>query len=388
MRRRDGGWRSSRSSARNLLSSGVPIFASVLVVERSDPPEKALDSAAGLGRRREDGRPLAQTALEPRAHVLDLDGGLVPLREHDERGALRLASHVGHGQILLDDAFGGIDEDEGDIRPVRGLECAQLRVVLDALPMLALPPHAGRVHEHERTLVGLEHRVDRVARRSRDVRDDEPLLTQQGVEQARLADIRPAQHRHADRLVRNRLAPPTGKPLEDRVEQVASAVAVEGGDLDGLAEAERRELVRELRPCRIVELVRDEQHGLARSAQDVRQLGVARRQPGAGVDEEEHEVRLLDRRPRLGDRPARDRRVVRDVDAARVDEQEALARPLAEELLTVARHARRLVDYGGAGRGQPVDERRLADVRIADDGDGALELARDSGVRHRERAPR
>ena len=151
-------------------------------------------------------------------------------------------------------------------------------------------------------------------------------------------------------------------------------MAVERGDLDGLAEAQRRELVAELRARRIVELVRDEQHGLTRSPQDVGQLGVARRQAGAGVDEKYHEVGLLDRRPGLGDCAASNHGLVRDVDAARVHEQEALARPLAEELLAVARHARRLVDDGGAGRGQPVDERRLADVRIADDGHGALQL--------------
>ena len=253
---------------------------------------------------------------------------------------------------------------------------------------LPLTAHAGGVDEHERAVVRLEHGVDRVAGRSRNVRDDQPLLPQQRVEQARLADVRPAEDRDADRLVGHRLTPSAGQPLEHGVEQVSSAMPVERGDFYRLTEAERRELVRELGPRRIVELVRDEQHGLARPAQDVRQLGVARRQAGAGVHEEEHEVRLLDRRPRLGDRPARDRRVVRDVDAARVHEQEALARPLAEELLAVARHTRRLVDDGGAGRGQPVDERRLADVRIADDRDGALQLARDRGVRHRGRAPR
>ena len=156
----------------------------------------------------------------------------------------------------------------------------------------------------------------------------------------------------------------------------------------GSTEAERRELVRQLGPRGIVELVRDEQHGLARPAQDVRQLGVARRQAGPSVDQEEHEVGLLDRRSRLRDGATRDRRLVRDVDAARVDEQEALTRPLAEQLLAVARDARRLVDDGGARRGQPVDERRLADVRVADDGDGALELALDGGVRHGGRAPR
>ena len=76
---------------------------------------------------------------------------------------------------------------------------------------------------------------------------------------------------------------------------------------------------------------------------------VARRQACAGVDEKSTRSASSIAALRLGDAPRVMRRLVRDVDAARVDEQEALARPLARELLAVARHARRLVDDGGAG---------------------------------------
>ena len=360
----------------------------VLVVELRDSLEQARDAAAGLRRGGDDGRPLAQAALEPRANVLDLHRRLVPLGEHDERRALRLARDVGDGQVLLDDALRGVDEHERDVRAVRGLERAQLREVLDALAMPPLSPHARGVHEHERAVVGLEHGVDRVARRSRDVGDDQPLLAEQRVEEAGLADVGPPSTATRIASSGTGCSLAAGQPLEDGVEQVSRAMPVEAGDRHGLAEAERRELVCELGPAGIVELVRDEQHRLACPAQDVGELGVARRQPCARVDDEEHEVGLLDRRPRLGDGAARDRRVVGDVDAARVHEQEALACPLAEELLAVAGHSRRLVDDRGAGRGQPVDERRLADVRVADDGDGALELVRGGGLRHCGRAAR
>ena len=58
------------------------------------------------------------------------------------------------------------------------------------------------------------------------------------------------------------------------------------------------------------------------------------------------------------------------VDAARVDEEEALPRPLDDDLLAVAGHPRGLEDDRLAGRGEAVDERGLADVREADDGHG------------------
>ena len=54
-----------------------------------------------------------------------------------------------------------------------------------------------------------------------------------------------------------------------------------------------------------------------------------------------------------------------------VDQEELPAPPLAHELLAVARDARGLVHDGGARARQAVDERRLPDVREADDRHGA-----------------
>ena len=93
--------------------------------------------------------------------------------------------------------------------------------------------------------------------------------------------------------------------------------------------------------------------------------------PGFGVDDEDDEVGLVDGPPRLLGDLLGQRRRVGDVDPAGVDEDEALARPLADDVLAVARDARRLEDNGLARGGEAVDERRLADVRKADDGDRA-----------------
>ena len=109
------------------------------------------------------------------------------------------------------------------------------------------------------------------------------------------------------------------------------------------------------------------------------ELLVARRDPGARVDDEEHEVRLGDRTARLLGDLLRERRRVGDVDPARVDEEEALPCPFADELLAVARHAGRLVNHRLAGAGQAVDEGRLAHVRETDDGDRAQQVGRAHG---------
>ena len=66
---------------------------------------------------------------------------------------------------------------------------------------------------------------------------------------------------------------------------------------------------------------------------------------------------------------AREAVALLEVDAAGVDQQEAAPVPLRLDLLAVARHAGLLVHDRLARAAEAVDERRLADVRIADDGD-------------------
>jgi hypothetical protein len=151
-------------------------------------------------------------------------------------------------------------------------------------------------------------------------------------------------------------------------------VAVHGRDGNRVAEAEPVELECLGLAPGLVDLVRDQEDRLARAAEDRRQLFVARCDPRPRVDDEQHEVCLGDRAARLLDDLLRQRRGVGDVDPARVDEQEALARPLADDLFPVSGHAGCLVDHGLTRSRQAVDERRLADVREADNGDGAEEF--------------
>ena len=111
--------------------------------------------------------------------------------------------------------------------------------------------------------------------------------------------------------------------------------------------------------------------GRSRAAQDLGDLGVALAQAGAGVEDERDRVGVGDRLARLRLDLARERVDGLEVDAAGVDQLEAHAVPLALERLAVAGDARLLVDDGLAPADQAVDQRRLADVRKADDGDRA-----------------
>ena len=118
-----------------------------------------------------------------------------------------------------------------------------------------------------------------------------------------------------------------------------------------------------------VDLVRDDDHRHVGAAQDLGDLGVALAQAGAGVEHERDGVGVGDRLARLVLDRARERVLGREVDAAGVDELEPDPVPLALERLAVAGDPGLLVDDRLAPAGEPVDERRLADVGKADDRD-------------------
>ena len=285
-----------------------------------------------------------------------------------------LARDVRDGEILLDDPLGRIEEDERDIGSFGSLKRSQLGVVLDSLPLLATSTQARGIDENERRIAALQHRVDRVTRRSRNLGDDDPLAADEPVQERRLADVRTAEDRNPDRLGPDRDLGRAGQAPDDLVEQVAGAVAVEAGEGPGLPEPELVEHGRFAVAPRVVDLVREHDHGALLLAQDHRELLVTGRDSRPRVDDEQHKVGLIDRSEcLLGDLVA-ERASIGLVHPTRVDETEPRARPLAEELLAIARDARGLVDDGRATLREPVDQRRLADVREADDRDGAGDL--------------
>ena len=144
------------------------------------------------------------------------------------------------------------------------------RVVLDPLPLLAATAQARRVDEHERRVAALQHRVDRVARRARDLRDDHPLAADEPVEERRLAHVRAAEDRDADRLGPDRDLARARQARDDLVEQVAGAVTVEPRERPRVAEAEPVEDRRVAVAARVVDLVGEHDHRPLGGAKDRR----------------------------------------------------------------------------------------------------------------------
>ncbi len=125
------------------------------------------------------------------------------------------------------------------------------RVVLGAIVDLRPSPHARRVDEHDRAVLGLDHRVDRVACRARHVVHDGAVVADQTVEQRRLADVRPPDDRDAGDSSGSRPRPASvvGGIVDLGRDSSTSASSrspvptpVERAHRDRLAEAQRQEL--------------------------------------------------------------------------------------------------------------------------------------------------
>jgi hypothetical protein len=103
---------------------------------------------------------------------------------------------------------------------------------------------------------------------------------------------------------------------------------------------------------------------------------VGRRRPGRGIDQQEDHVGLLDGQPGLLLDALLDGVARVLLEAAGVDDDEAPAVPLGHVVQPVARRSRAILDDRHALADDAVEERALADVRPADDGDHRQALER------------
>ena len=192
-----------------------------------------------------------------------------------------------------------------------------------------------------------------------------------------LPDVRPPDDREADLAVapgrwllahRRHL----GELGDHPVEQVARAEPLGGRDRRRLAEAEAVELCGHGHGAHVVDLVGGNDRRRARlraAAQLLGQLLITGVEAAAGIDHQDHEVGVGDGLAGLALHGTREVVLLGHVDAAGVDQQERAPVPVGLDLLAITGHAGLLVDDGLAPAGQPVDQGRLPDVGVADDGD-------------------
>ena len=120
------------------------------------------------------------------------------LLTRDDQRAAALGDHAEQRGILLGDRVVRIDDADHDVRRVDGLQRLDDAEFLDRFFDARAASHAGGIDERVATAVALERHEHRVARRARLIERDQALLAQQPIDERRLADVRPADHRDAN----------------------------------------------------------------------------------------------------------------------------------------------------------------------------------------------
>ena len=201
---------------------------------------------------------------------------LGPTRSHllttDDDAAAGLVRVAADGSVERGDAFGGVDDQDGEVCGFEVLASHDDGEFFRHQVGLALAADAGGVNEAEVVIVAGDELIDGIARGAGDGRHDGAVSPGEGVEQRGFADVGAADDRDlcfagfvfavAAELVwllgavfgdfgffcnwfggefvwldDNR----SGDGFEDSVEQVADAYAVFGRDCEELADAERME---------------------------------------------------------------------------------------------------------------------------------------------------
>ena len=153
-----------------------------------------------------------------------------------------------------------------------------------------------------------------------------------------------------------------------RVVEIAQALAMLGGNLDGIAEAQRVGFHRADFAVPALALVGDQHHRLVGAAREIGKGAIVRRQPGARVDHEHQRVGKADRGFGLLLHPRGERALGALVEAGGVDHGEFEIAEARIALAAVAGDAGLVIDQRELLPDQPVEQRRLSDIGPADDG--------------------
>ena len=140
-----------------------------------------------------------------------------------------------------------------------------------------------------------------------------------------------------------------------------------GGEGDRLAKAETKHLVDARLPRGAFRLVGDDDDRLAGAAHRLSKMLVGGSEPGARVDHEQDRVAIDEGCFRLRAHAPGERFRIAFLEAGGVDDGEGKVREPAFALAAVAGDARLIVDERQPAPNQPIEQRRLADVRPADD---------------------
>ncbi len=347
--------------------------AAVLFIDHVDQVKQLGHALTGQRRQEHHGgiRHIRQTlahAARVLLHRLAVLFHKVPFVDGDDAGLsglMRTACDLG---ILLRDALRGINHNHTDIRPLNRHQRAHDAEFFHLFVHARAFANTRRIDQQIASLVAFIHAVHAVARCARDIADNDALFAENLVDERGLADIRLADDRDLDLLaLRLVLRLFRREIFIAGIEQIAGAVAVQGGNGERVAQSEVVKFIKFRRlAARPVAFVDREHHRLARTAQHRRDILVRRCHAGVQVGDEHDDIGRLNGNFRLHAHKFQNFIVRSRLDTAGIHDLKGPSAPFGIGIQPVPRDARRILYNGKALARQPVEQLGFADIRSSD----------------------
>ena len=295
-------------------------------------------------------------------------GQQVPFVDHED-DALAAGEDLPHQTlILLRRQFPSVHYEYGHVALIDRVHGPHRRIKFDVVFDPAFAAQTGRIDNAEAFALILEHGVDRIAGRSRDVADQRPLAARQRVKDARLPHVGAADERHADHaFLRALLVFFIAQHLHYLVQKLVNPAIMKRADTDDFLETERVGFGDVVLMTEVVYFIdREDDHRRMRT-EHLRHILVHPGDALTAVDHEDHDVALLDGLEYLILHALHDRVFVFQQQTAGIDHVKTFILPLHAAVQTVARNARHIVDDSPAFADDSVEQRRLPYVGTSDD---------------------
>ena len=301
-----------------------------------DEPQLALESALDL---------LANVGVES-----------VPLVYGHHQRPPGFTDESGNVGILLGNVLPRIEHQDNHLRVLDRLQCLDHRELLDGFEDSAAAAQAGGVNQRVFLAAALEIDFDGIARRSRLVESDDPVFAKQRVDQRALADVWPADDGDLDHVALGLAFHRFGTRFERQVDECAHSLAVSCGNRHWLTEPQFVEIRDDDTDAHPFRLVDGHQNRPVDLAQTVGDLLVQRGEAAASIDDENHDIGLVDRLLGLACHVVHDAILGERFEAAGVDHQIRFAAEFPVSVMAVARQPGEIGDECIAGPGQAVEE--------------------------------
>ena len=289
----------------------------------------------------------------------------VPLVDNNHQRLVVLLDELEDVHILCLDASCGVNHQDTDVTVLDGTDGAHHAVELKVLCHLILTTDTCGVDQIEVEAELVVFGINRVAGSTGNISHDVAILTDEGIDDARLTSIGASNDGKAGHVVLDVICLIRFEFRQHMVQQVASTRTGSSADTERVAQSELIELILSIQVFTVVSLVGNEHDRQLRTAQYEGHILVKVGQTVLDIYQEQHQVSLFSGHNHLLTNLLLEDVVTVDHPTASIYYRELAAIPLALAILAVACGTCLVAHDGSATVGQSVKQGGLAYIRAS-----------------------